>query len=62
MSSGGAYRVRYSADGSSVVYMADQDSEMSEIYRVDLSAPAISKKLNGTLVAGGEVWDFDLAQ
>jgi hypothetical protein len=29
---------------------------------VDLAAPAISTKLNGTLAAGSEVWDFDLAQ
>ncbi|HEV7715812.1 MAG TPA: hypothetical protein VGO53_09460, partial [Steroidobacteraceae bacterium] len=62
MSGIGAWSARYSADGTSVVYLADQDSEVSEVYLVDLSAPAISKKLNSTLVAGGEVWDYDLAQ
>jgi Tol biopolymer transport system component len=62
MADAGAYRVRYEADGQHVVYLADQDSTYSEIYRVDLATPAVSTKLNGTLTAGGEVFDFDLAQ
>ena len=62
MSFSGAYRVRYEVDGEHMVYMADQESDASELYRVDLSAPAVSTKLNGTLAAGGEVWHFELAQ
>jgi hypothetical protein len=58
----GTFSFRYSADNSEVVYVADQDSEAAELFRVDLAVPGVSKKVNGTLVAGGEVWDYALAQ
>ena len=44
------------------VYLADQDSDVSELYRIDVAAPGASTKLNGALVAGGEVWDYELAK
>lgn len=59
---GGLFTFEYSGDGTQVTYLADQDSEESEIYRVDIASPGLSTQLNGTLVTGGEVWDFTLAQ
>jgi Tol biopolymer transport system component len=58
--------VRVSADSSSVVYRADQNTDgTSELYRVPLTlSPAPdppTAKLNGPLVAGGDVGEFTLA-
>ncbi len=42
-----------------VIYVADQDTDgVNELYRVDLKTDAVTK-LNGPLVAGGDVerWD-----
>ncbi len=44
-----------------MTYLADQDSDASEVYRVDVATPGASTRLSGALVAGGEVWDFTLA-
>ncbi len=57
---------RISADSRSVVYRADQDTDgTSELYRVPLTlSPAPdppTAKLNGPLVAGGNVDQFTLA-
>jgi hypothetical protein len=51
----GVFSFRCFADGSQIVYLADQDSDASEVYRVDLAAPGVSTRLNGALVTGGEV-------
>jgi Tol biopolymer transport system component len=59
---GGLFTFEYSADGTQVTYLADQDTEESELYRVDVASPGLSTQLNGTLVTGGEVWDFTLAK
>jgi Tol biopolymer transport system component len=59
---GGLFTFEYSGDGSQVTYLADQEGEESEIYRVDIASPGISSQLNGALVTGGEVWDFNLAK
>ena len=61
MSAAGVFRFRYAADGASVIYLADQESDVSQIYRVKTATPGDSTRLNGTLTAGGEVWDFTLA-
>jgi hypothetical protein len=48
-------------DKSSVVYIADQDSTgVFELYRVTLSNPGVSTKLNGFLTGGGNVQDFKI--
>jgi Tol biopolymer transport system component len=49
-----------SVDSSRVVYWADQDTDgVLELYSVPLAGPAgAGVKLNGALVAGGDVWDF----
>jgi hypothetical protein len=57
---------RISANSGSVVYRADQDTDgVSELYRVPLTlSPAPdppTAKLNGPLVAGGNVGQFTLA-
>jgi hypothetical protein len=61
MQGSGVFNFRYTEEDAGVVYLADQDSDSSELYRVDLAAPGSSTKLNGALVAGGEVWDYELA-
>ena len=58
MSGGGVFTFRYSPDGESAVYLADQDSDSSEIYGVELDEAGISTRLSDTLTPGGEVWDF----
>jgi Tol biopolymer transport system component len=45
-------------DDTHLVYMADQDSTVAELYRVDRTAPGVTTRLNGNLVAGGEVWEY----
>jgi len=54
----GVFTFRYSTDGGQIVYLADQDSDASEIYRVDVANLGVATKLNGALVTGGEVWDY----
>lgn len=54
----GVYDFDYSPDGERVVYSAAQDSEFVDLYGMELSAPAVSTKVNGTLTTGGDVWDF----
>jgi len=58
----GLWFFEYSVDGKQVTYLSDQDGDASEVYRVELTAPGVSSKLSGALVAGGEVWDFALAE
>jgi Tol biopolymer transport system component len=49
----------FSADGSFVIYAADQEvDETIELFRVDIASPGSATKLNATLVADGDVWDF----
>jgi Tol biopolymer transport system component len=62
MAFNGVYSFRYSADGAEVIYVAAQSSAAAEIFRVDLAVPGTSAKVSGTLVAGGEVWDYGLVQ
>lgn len=46
-------------DSSSVLYIASQTSAgVSELYRVLFATPGVSSKLNGPLVAGGQVENF----
>jgi Tol biopolymer transport system component len=54
----GVYDFDYSPDGTRVVYSAAQDNEFVDLYGIELSAPAVSTKVNGTLTTGGDVWDF----
>ena len=52
----GAPCFRFSPDASRVVYRADQDTdEVFELYSAPLDGSAASVKLNGTMVAGGDV-------
>jgi hypothetical protein len=45
-----------SRDGRRVLYRADQDTDdVIDLYAVDLATPGTSHKVNGRLVAGGEV-------
>ncbi len=45
-----------SRDGSRVLYRADQDTDgVLDLYSVALASPGTSHKVNGALVAGGEV-------
>lgn len=50
---------RFSPDGSRVGYMADQDTDtVVELYTVAVAAPGVATRLNGPLVAGGDVCSF----
>lgn len=48
------------ADSLQVIYIAEQDS-VGELYRVEIAAPGVSTKLNDSLVADREVFDFSIA-
>jgi Tol biopolymer transport system component len=51
-----AQSYRFSPDSSFVVYRADQDTdEVFELYRVDVTTPGTSEKINGALTAGGDI-------
>jgi Tol biopolymer transport system component len=56
----GMFDFDYSPDGARIVYLAAQDTEFADLYGMELSTPAVSTKVNGTLAAGGEVWDFTI--
>ncbi len=43
-----------------IVYVAEQDTAAAQLYRVDVATPGVSTRLNGPLVAGGEVWRYGL--
>lgn len=50
---------QFSPDGATIAYMSDQDTdETRELYAVDVGNLGVSSKLNGTLVAGGNLCDF----
>ena len=53
----GVYSFVYESDRH-VVYTAIESSETDELYRVDVTVPGASSRLNGPLVPGGEVWSF----
>jgi len=55
--------VHISSDGSTVIYRADQDTEgVDEAYVVDLTDPSPApEKINGTLVADGDVLKLALS-
>ena len=57
---GNVIRFRISPDGHRVVYNADQETAaVFELYSVPLGGPAVDGvKLDGALVAGGNVDDF----
>jgi Tol biopolymer transport system component len=47
----------FSADGTRVVYRADQDVlEMLELYVVDVASPGVAKQVNPQLTTGGNVY------
>jgi Tol biopolymer transport system component len=54
----GIYDFAYWSDGARVIYSAAQESQFVELYDLDTGTPAQATKLNGTLAAGGDVWDF----
>jgi Tol biopolymer transport system component len=58
----GVYEFQYSPDETQVFYTSAEDTEFAELYRIDLASPGASTKLNAELVAGGEVWDFDVLE
>jgi Tol biopolymer transport system component len=58
MSGSGVMWFEYTTAGDRMVYLADQDSEASELYRVEINAPGVAAQMNDTLVTGGEVYDF----
>jgi len=62
MKATGAFSFRYASDGKQIVYVADQESDAAELFNVDLAAPGAAVKLNGTLTAGGEVFDYAVVQ
>lgn len=46
-------------DGKHVVYMADQDvDQVDELFSVPLDGSRVSRRLNGPLAPGGDVWSF----
>jgi Tol biopolymer transport system component len=58
LTNGGWVRSGYtfSPDGTKVLYRADQSTfDRVELYMVDIAAPGNAQKMNGTLVAGGNV-------
>jgi Tol biopolymer transport system component len=49
----------FSPDGATVAYVADQLADgVYELFAVDLAAPGTATRLNGELVADGDVCDF----
>ncbi len=47
---------RFSPASDAVAYVADEDTNnIDELYLVELASPAVSIKLNGALVAGGDI-------
>jgi Tol biopolymer transport system component len=47
---------RFTPEDSQLIYLADQDEdEVFEIYRVDITDPGYSVKMNSPLIAGGSV-------
>jgi Tol biopolymer transport system component len=54
--------VQISSDGARVVYVADQELRGTfELYGVPIDASLSARKLNGPLVARGDVWSFVIA-
>ena len=52
----------FNSDGSSVFYRADQDvDEQRELYRVDLSSPGVSTKMNAPMIALGDVFSYEIS-
>jgi Tol biopolymer transport system component len=50
---------KFSPDGATIVYMADQDVDtVLELYAVDVSNPGVSAKLNPPLVTDGDLCTF----
>jgi Tol biopolymer transport system component len=61
VSGGNVTDVRISPDGARVVYVADQDfDDRFELYSVSIDHATPAVKLNGALVAGGDVTTSDL--
>ena len=58
MAGEGMWDFRYSADGGRIVYRAAQDSEFLDLFGLEPATPGVASKLNGTLAAGWDVWDF----
>ena len=60
---GNVSNFQISPDSSRVVYRADQQTDnVFELYSVPLGGPAAAGiKLNGALVAGGNVFDFQIS-
>jgi hypothetical protein len=58
------FKFQISSDSGRVVYTADQQTaNVSELYNVPIGGPAAAGiKLNGTLVTGGIVYDFNISQ
>jgi Tol biopolymer transport system component len=56
----GVYDFNYWSNGARVIYSAAQASQFVDLYDLDTGTPAASTKLNGTLAAGGDVWDFEI--
>ena len=45
---------------ASVMYLADQDvNDVFELYRAHIGVNAAPEKVNGPLVSGGDVYDFE---
>lgn len=60
-SSNGAPPLALSLDGGHIVYLADQLlNETYELFSVPLDGSQTITRLNGALVAGGDVWSFEL--
>ncbi len=58
MAANGVMWFEYTQAGDHMIYTANQDSAATELYRVDINAPAVSAQMNDALVTGGEVYDF----
>jgi Tol biopolymer transport system component len=58
----GVYDFLYSSDGTKIVYSSSQDDDFSDLYRLDTANPGDSTRLNAAMVAGGEVWSFNLTE
>src|SRR5262245_56446474 len=52
----------FSPDSTHVAYVADQDVDgVLELYDTTVASPGVTAKLNGTLVAGGNVCNFEFS-
>ena len=55
---GGALFLETTSDSLQVFYVAEQNNNDIELYRVDIAAPGASTTITGSPTPGGAVWHF----